>query len=165
MNQMLPKKHQILPTTTWGIRSSLHSLIAILVATLLIGAVYLTQEGGLQLLYQDCTIITTLETRAEGAEDPKLSISSSKSSSKSRSSSCNLFSGKWVSDNQSYPLYKERQCTYMSDQLACEKFGRKDLSYQNWRWQPHQCDLPRSLSHPSFFLFFSFSFNFSFSGL
>ncbi|CAB4284848.1 unnamed protein product [Prunus armeniaca] len=139
MIQILPKKHQILPTTTWGIRSSLHSLIAILVATLLIGAVYLTQDGGLQLLYQDCTIITTLETRAAGAEDPKLSISSSKS----RSSSCNLFSGKWVSDNQSYPLYKERQCTYMSDQLACEKFGRKDLSYQNWRWQPHQCDLPR----------------------
>ncbi|XP_026440184.1 protein trichome birefringence-like 34 isoform X2 [Papaver somniferum] len=31
----------------------------------------------------------------------------------------------------------------MSDQLACEKFGRKDLSYQNWRWQPDQCDLPR----------------------
>nr|AFK33829.1 unknown [Medicago truncatula] len=31
----------------------------------------------------------------------------------------------------------------MSDQLACEKFGREDLSYQNWRWKPHQCDLPR----------------------
>ncbi|KAL2901893.1 Protein trichome birefringence-like 34 [Bienertia sinuspersici] len=31
----------------------------------------------------------------------------------------------------------------MSDQLACEKFGRKDLSYQYWRWQPHHCDLPR----------------------
>ncbi|PNY02114.1 hypothetical protein L195_g025419 [Trifolium pratense] len=31
----------------------------------------------------------------------------------------------------------------MSDQLACEKFGRKDLDYQNWRWKPHQCDLPR----------------------
>ncbi|KAJ4969855.1 hypothetical protein NE237_002954 [Protea cynaroides] len=56
---------------------------------------------------------------------------------------CNIFSGKWVFDNSSYPLYSERQCTYMSDQVACEKFGRKDLSYQNWRWQPHQCDLPR----------------------
>ncbi|KAK7834359.1 protein trichome birefringence-like 34 [Quercus suber] len=41
---------------------------------------------------------------------------------------------KWVFDNQSYPLYKEKECTYMSDQLACEKFGRKDLSYQNWRF-------------------------------
>lgn len=33
----------------------------------------------------------------------------------------------------------------MSDQLACEKFGRKDLNYQFWRWQPHHCDLPRSV--------------------
>ncbi|XP_014632937.1 protein trichome birefringence-like 34 [Glycine max] len=31
----------------------------------------------------------------------------------------------------------------MSDKFACEKFGRKDLSYQNWRWKPHKCDLPR----------------------
>ncbi|KAF9604750.1 hypothetical protein IFM89_009702 [Coptis chinensis] len=45
--------------------------------------------------------------------------------------------------NVSYPLYSEKQCTYMSDQLACEKFGRKDLSYQNLRWQPNHCDLPR----------------------
>ncbi|KAL5974709.1 Protein trichome birefringence-like 34 [Asimina triloba] len=56
---------------------------------------------------------------------------------------CNLFSGRWVFDNVSYPLYSERQCTYMSDQLACEKFGRQDFKYQNWRWQPHQCNLPR----------------------
>ncbi|CAM8961895.1 unnamed protein product [Rhodiola kirilowii] len=33
--------------------------------------------------------------------------------------------------------------SFMSDQLACEKYGRKDLSYQNWRWQPHHCDMPR----------------------
>ncbi|KAF9625431.1 hypothetical protein IFM89_022782, partial [Coptis chinensis] len=45
--------------------------------------------------------------------------------------------------NVSYPLYSEKQCTYMSDQLACEKFRRKDLSYQNLRWQPNHCDLPR----------------------
>ncbi|CAA7389376.1 unnamed protein product [Spirodela intermedia] len=56
---------------------------------------------------------------------------------------CDLTSGKWVYDNASYPLYNERDCTFMSDQLACEKFGRKDLKYQNWRWQPHGCDLPR----------------------
>lgn len=59
---------------------------------------------------------------------------------------CNLFSGKWVFDNTSYPLYKEKECKFMSDQLACNKFGREDLSYQNWRWQPDHCDLPRSLS-------------------
>ncbi|XP_059639549.1 protein trichome birefringence-like 34 [Cornus florida] len=31
----------------------------------------------------------------------------------------------------------------MFDDLACEKFGRKDLKYQHWRWQPHDCDIPR----------------------
>ncbi|XP_059668067.1 protein trichome birefringence-like 34 isoform X1 [Cornus florida] len=31
----------------------------------------------------------------------------------------------------------------MRDDFACEKYGRKDLNYQSWRWQPHQCDLPR----------------------
>ncbi|CAN6469650.1 unnamed protein product [Victoria cruziana] len=56
---------------------------------------------------------------------------------------CDLSSGRWVFDNQSYPLYPESRCSFMSDQLACEKFGRKDKRYQNWRWQPHDCSLPR----------------------
>lgn len=56
---------------------------------------------------------------------------------------CDLFSGKWVFDNASYPLYSEKQCSFMSDQLACEKFGRENLEYQNWRWQPNDCNLPR----------------------
>ncbi|XP_042509946.1 protein trichome birefringence-like 35 [Macadamia integrifolia] len=56
---------------------------------------------------------------------------------------CDLFSGKWVFDNTSYPLYDESRCPYMSDQLACHKHGRTDLGYQNWRWQPHDCNLKR----------------------
>uniref|UniRef100_A0A7N0V0U7 Trichome birefringence-like N-terminal domain-containing protein n=1 Tax=Kalanchoe fedtschenkoi TaxID=63787 RepID=A0A7N0V0U7_KALFE len=56
---------------------------------------------------------------------------------------CNLFEGKWIFDNDSLPLYQEKGCPYMSDQLACEKYGRTDLSYQKWRWQPRHCDLPR----------------------
>ncbi|KAL6138937.1 hypothetical protein ACLB2K_064215 [Fragaria x ananassa] len=124
MNHQMPKhKNQIVPNPKpWGsIRSSLHSLIAVLVATLLVGTVYLTQEYAVQFL-EDSTSSTVVRTTGY---------------------SCNLFSGKWVFDNQSYPLYKGLQCTYMSDQLACEKFGRKDLSFQNWRWQPHQCNLSR----------------------
>ncbi|KAI4964625.1 hypothetical protein ZWY2020_060111 [Hordeum vulgare] len=31
----------------------------------------------------------------------------------------------------------------MSENLACGKYGRTDLRYQHWRWQPHGCDLPR----------------------
>ncbi|KAL6133012.1 hypothetical protein ACLB2K_065249 [Fragaria x ananassa] len=57
--------------------------------------------------------------------------------------SCDVFSGKWVYDNSTYPLYNESECPYMSDQLACHKHGRSDLDYQYWRWQPHNCNLKR----------------------
>lgn len=113
---LMAKKTQMV-IGTWGIRSSFHSLIGLLLTVLIIAAVYLTQDSGLPS-----------EDRTCGGDSL---------------SHCNLFSGKWVFDNQTYPLYKENQCTFMSDQLACGKFGRKDLSYQNWRWQPHQCNLPR----------------------
>lgn len=56
---------------------------------------------------------------------------------------CDVFSGKWVFDNKSYPLYNESDCPYMSDQLACHKHGRSDLGYQYWRWQPNNCNLKR----------------------
>ncbi|KAK6118249.1 hypothetical protein DH2020_048035 [Rehmannia glutinosa] len=54
-----------------------------------------------------------------------------------------FFSGRWVYDDVSYPLYKEEQCSFVEDSFACEKYGRKDLKYQQWRWQPHHCDIPR----------------------
>ncbi|CAL4919767.1 unnamed protein product [Urochloa decumbens] len=56
---------------------------------------------------------------------------------------CDMSSGRWVYDDAAYPLYKESACEFMSDQSACGKFGRTDLKYQQWRWQPHGCDLPR----------------------
>ncbi|CAN6322164.1 unnamed protein product [Urochloa humidicola] len=56
---------------------------------------------------------------------------------------CDMSSGRWVYDDVAYPLYKESACKFMSDQSACGKFGRTDLKYQHWRWQPHGCDLPR----------------------
>ncbi|RCV40242.1 hypothetical protein SETIT_9G037100v2 [Setaria italica] len=56
---------------------------------------------------------------------------------------CDMSSGRWVYDDVSYPLYKESACKFMSDQSACGRFGRTDLKYQHWRWQPHGCDLPR----------------------
>ncbi|CAA2979467.1 trichome birefringence-like 35 [Olea europaea subsp. europaea] len=56
---------------------------------------------------------------------------------------CDVHLGKWVFDNISYPLYSESSCPYMSDQLACHKHGRRDIGYQFWRWQPHNCNLKR----------------------
>lgn len=69
---------------------------------------------------------------------------------KESSESCDVFSGKWVFDNTSYPLYDESDCPYMSDQLACHKHGRYDLGYQYLRWQPIGCNLKRCSSSSSF---------------
>lgn len=131
MDQMAKK--QAIVAATWGIRNSFQSIIVLLVSAVIVGAVYLTQNG------------------AQFLEDLSATMGSKDSIYK-----CNLFYGKWVFDNHSYPLYKEKECTFMSDQLACEKFGRKDFGYQNWRWQPNQCDLPRSVYMLASFDYFSF---------
>lgn len=70
---------------------------------------------------------------------------------------CDLFSGRWIYDNSSHPLYVEEECMFMSDQLACGKFGRKEFKYQNWRWKPHHCDLPRYLTSHHYVCKFRFN--------
>ncbi|KAL2541445.1 Protein trichome birefringence-like 34 [Abeliophyllum distichum] len=102
---------------TWKIRYKFHFIAGILLIAFVIAALYTTGYSRIFLEQQ-----TT----------PNDSIPY-----------CDLFSGKWVYDNISYPLYKEQQCFLVEDAFACEKYGRKDLKYQKWRWQPHDCDLPR----------------------
>ncbi|KAJ4826345.1 hypothetical protein Tsubulata_037590 [Turnera subulata] len=55
---------------------------------------------------------------------------------------CDLFSGRWVRDELTRPLYQESECPYIQPQLTCQEHGRPDKEYQYWRWQPHGCDLP-----------------------
>lgn len=56
---------------------------------------------------------------------------------------CNFFEGKWVLDDASRPLYAEESCPYLTKQVTCQRNGRPDSLYQNWRWEPHACKLPR----------------------
>ncbi|KAG6483516.1 hypothetical protein ZIOFF_060164 [Zingiber officinale] len=56
---------------------------------------------------------------------------------------CELAVGRWVFDDVSYPLYKEHECQFLTEQVTCIRNGRPDDSYQKWRWQPRDCDMPR----------------------
>ncbi|PWA93165.1 hypothetical protein CTI12_AA073790 [Artemisia annua] len=55
---------------------------------------------------------------------------------------CDLFDGEWVRDD-SYPLYKPGSCALIDEQFNCFKNGRPDLGFQNYKWKPKGCTLPR----------------------
>ncbi|XP_047315990.1 protein trichome birefringence-like 34 [Impatiens glandulifera] len=114
----------------WGVRMKLRDLVTIL---FLSGCLFL-----FFLLTSRKNPTPEMGLVEETDDDRKMVMMNS-------SANCDLFSGKWVFDNSSNnnPLYSDLNCSFMDDGMACEKYGRKDLNYRNWRWQPHACDLPR----------------------
>ncbi|XP_009397088.3 protein trichome birefringence-like 34 [Musa acuminata AAA Group] len=103
----------------WGLKNRFNSILTMSTALIIVLTIFITMRNG------DQAEILAMEAKESSA------------------GTCDLFSGQWVYDNTTYPLYSESGCKFMSDQSACEKFGRRDLKYQNWRWQPHGCNLPR----------------------
>ncbi|KAK4480588.1 hypothetical protein RD792_013666 [Penstemon davidsonii] len=57
-------------------------------------------------------------------------------------SGCDLYRGKWVHDSTG-PLYTNNSCPVLTQMQNCQGNGRPDKDYENWRWKPSQCDLPR----------------------
>lgn len=61
---------------------------------------------------------------------------------KSDTRKCDLYHGKWVHDS-SGPVYANNTCPILTQAQNCQGNGRPDKDYENWRWKPSQCELPR----------------------
>ncbi|XP_062073301.1 protein trichome birefringence-like 18 [Humulus lupulus] len=57
-------------------------------------------------------------------------------------SGCDLYQGNWIYDSLG-PLYTNNKCPILTQMQNCQGNGRPDKDYENWRWKPSQCDLPR----------------------
>ncbi|KAK4436353.1 protein YLS7 [Sesamum alatum] len=57
-------------------------------------------------------------------------------------SGCDLYDGKWIYDSAG-PLYTNNSCPVLTQTQNCQGNGRPDKDYENWRWKPSHCDLPR----------------------
>jgi len=58
------------------------------------------------------------------------------------SGSCDLHRGKWIPDSAG-PLYTNSTCPAIRQHQNCRGNGRPDTGYENWRWKPDDCELPR----------------------
>ncbi|XP_073289211.1 protein trichome birefringence-like 34 [Primulina huaijiensis] len=126
---------------TWNLRSKTHYLAGIFLIVLVTAAIYnLAGNNGGIPLEQAAQQIDREIANATREEESVIAHNDNNTTTVSR---CDMFKGRWVFDNISFPMYKERDCSFMIEDHACEKYGRKDLKYQQWRWQPQDCDLPR----------------------
>ncbi|XP_051209353.1 protein trichome birefringence-like 14 [Lolium perenne] len=67
----------------------------------------------------------------------------------SRNKACNYAKGKWVADVKR-PLYSGNACKqWLSKMWSCRGMERTDFSYEGYRWQPHDCQMPE-FSGPNF---------------
>ncbi|KAK4353499.1 hypothetical protein RND71_029017 [Anisodus tanguticus] len=55
---------------------------------------------------------------------------------------CNFAKGRWIAESRR-PLYSGFKCKqWLSDMWACRLTQRTDFSYEGYRWQPDNCEMP-----------------------
>ncbi|KMS96424.1 hypothetical protein BVRB_9g225240 [Beta vulgaris subsp. vulgaris] len=55
---------------------------------------------------------------------------------------CDMFHGRWVYNAEQKPSYDAMTCPFIEKSLSCQKNGRPDFEYENWRWEARDCDIP-----------------------
>ncbi|KAJ1379493.1 PMR5 N-terminal domain [Sesbania bispinosa] len=101
------------------------------------------------LTNQSSAVITTSnETSTTSDDSPSTAVPESAekpnntSYAASVNSGCDLYHGNWIYDPLG-PLYTNNTCPVLTQMQNCQGNGRPDKDYENWRWKPFQCDLPR----------------------
>ncbi|KAH6810317.1 TRICHOME BIREFRINGENCE-LIKE 16 [Perilla frutescens var. frutescens] len=62
--------------------------------------------------------------------------------SSQKKQACNYGKGRWVADDRR-PLYSGFGCKqWLSEMWSCRLTQRKDFSYEGYRWQPNDCEMP-----------------------
>ncbi|KAJ6978110.1 protein YLS7 [Populus alba] len=77
-----------------------------------------------------------------GAKSDVSAVPSNASKTGSDDSGCDLYRGSWFYDSLG-PLYTNNTCPVLTQMQNCQGNGRPDKEYENWRWKPSQCNLPR----------------------
>ncbi|KAI4311351.1 hypothetical protein MLD38_036256 [Melastoma candidum] len=96
-------------------------------------------DGGESPVLSDSPEETASSSMADGlGSNPSLGEYSGKSSD----DGCDLYQGTWVYDSLG-PLYSNNSCPVLTQMQNCQGNGRPDKEYENWRWKPEKCDLPR----------------------
>ncbi|KAF7840126.1 protein trichome birefringence-like 14 [Senna tora] len=76
------------------------------------------------------------------AESPEMQYSQGIRPSSKRKV-CNYAKGRWVADSRR-PLYSGFSCKqWLSSMWACRMTQRPDFSFEGYRWQPENCDMPQ----------------------
>ena len=79
--------------------------------------------------------------RNQSESQRKFTESNSTEMPSQRISSCDLYTGKWICDLRG-PLYSN-SCPVIAEHQNCQGNSRPDRDYENWRWKPDHCELPR----------------------
>ncbi|KAJ7524320.1 hypothetical protein O6H91_17G001800 [Diphasiastrum complanatum] len=105
------------------------------------------KKGTLQTDGSDSAKLTNTSERAALYAEPAnfesiISLNSQNNTSLSSEGECDLYTGKWVPGPMG-SLYKNHTCPLLSQSQNCLGNGRPDTGYENWRWKPSGCSLPR----------------------
>ncbi|EXC20899.1 hypothetical protein L484_012975 [Morus notabilis] len=80
---------------------------------------------------------------SKSGDAPAFSHDSPLPSNSSRTDAgCDLYQGSWIFDSLG-PVYTNNTCPILTQMQNCQGNGRPDKDYENWRWKPEKCDLPR----------------------